>query len=195
MTEKNKTHLSLFLAVLIVAAGWSAYLYSGKSGMLASDPAVPSQAEWDAALATSTNKTLFGFVAAVGDRSVSVAVQQPDLGTTSVAVGSSTPIVRNTPLSPAEMEVAFEEFKREQAASDGKPSLPPNPFKTTTLNLADLQAGDTVLITLAQGSAQGAFAAGKIEVLPLMAMPAAAPTPIPMPDSVAPAGTINNPVN
>jgi hypothetical protein len=195
MTEKNKTHLSLFLAVLIVAAGWSAYLYSGKSGMLASDPAVPSQAEWDAALATSTNKTLFGFVAAVGDRSVSMVVRQPDLGTTSVAVGSSTSVIKNIPFSAEEMAAAFEEFKKGQAASDGKPSLPPNPFKTTVLSLADLRVGDTVLITLAQDSAQDAFAAGKIEVLPPMAMPAAAPTPIPMPDSVAPAGTINNPVN
>lgn len=195
MTEKSKTYLSLLLAVLIVAAGWSAYLYARKSGMLASGPAVPSQAEWDAALATSTNQTLFGFVVAVGDRSVSVIVRQPDLGTTSVAVGSTTSVIKNIPFSAEEMEAAFEEFKKEQAASDGKPSLPPNPFKTTVLSLADLQAGDTVLITLAQDSTQDAFAAGKIEVLPPMAMPAAAPAPIPIPDPVAPAGTINNPAN
>lgn len=195
MTEKNKTYLSLLVAVLIVAAGWSAYSYARKSGMLASGPAIPSQEEWNAALATSTNQTLFGFVAAVGSRSVSVMVRQPDLGTTSVAVGSTTSVIKNIPFSAEEMAAAFEEFKKGQAASDGKPSLPPNPFKTTVLSLADLHAGDTILITLAQDSAQDAFAAGKIEVLPPMAMPAAAPAPVPMPDPVAPAQRVNKPIN
>jgi hypothetical protein len=185
MTEKNKTHLSLLLAVLIVAAGWSACCRLYKPGRLASSPAIPTQAAWDAALATSTNQTLFGSVVAVGAQSISVLVQQPNLGTTSVAVGSTTSVIKNTPLSPAEMAAAFKEFQKEQKASGGRPFTPPSSFTTTVLSLADLRVGDTILITLAPGSAKGAFVAGQIEVMPPSipqagapaGMPVSAPTP------------------
>ena len=186
MTEKNKTHLSLLLAVLIVAAGWSAYFHVRKSGMLASKPAIPTQAAWDAALGTSTSQTLFGTVVAVSAQSVSIMVQQPNLGTTSVAVGSSTPVVRNTPMSPEEMSAAFKEFQKEQKDSGGKPFTPPSTFKITVLSLADLHAGDTILITLAPGSAKDAFAAEKIEVLPPPAPQAGVPAGLPVPAAPVP---------
>lgn len=186
MTEKNKTYLSLLLAAGIVAAGWSAYYTLYKPGSRASSPVIPTQAAWDAALATSTSQTLFGTVAAVGDRSVSVVVQQPSLGTTIVAVGSSTPVVKNTPVSPAEMAAAYGEFQKQQAATGGKSFAQTGTLHTTALSLADLRVGDTVLITLASGSTKDAFVAEQIEVLPPSAAQAGAPAGLPVPAPGAP---------
>src|SRR5882672_8173329 len=177
MTSKSRRYILLAVLAFVILVGGGLSFYRGAHLV-----SLPSQSAWNADLASSTNQTLFGAVVSVKSSSIVVFVQQPNLGTTTVTIASSTSVVKNTPLSSAEMAAAFKEFQKEQTASDGKPFTPPSSSKTITLTLVDLKMDDTVLITLTPESTKNAFAAQKIEVLPTPAPQAvtnAAPIPVP----------------
>jgi len=162
MTKKSTLSiiLALMLIVIVVAIG-SAHYKSKPSSTL------PSQTEWAAALATSTLQTLSGKVTAVTKGSLTLAVELPaGLGTTHVTVGSTTPITKDTPKSPAEMAAAFKEFQRLQQESNGKPFDAPSASTITTLSFSDIKAGDSVLVTLTPESSKDNFVAQSVEVVP-----------------------------
>lgn len=167
-------YAALLAAALVIVVGFLTYYRQGSSPVGTN---LPSQAQWDAALASTSGKTLFGTIVSVKGSSVVIVAQQPTLGTTSVVIGSSTPVIKNIPLHQDELAAAYKEFLRLQKEANGKPFDPPNTYKTTVLTKADLRAGDTVLVTLAENSSKDAFEAESIEVLPLVAPSAPPPAP------------------
>jgi hypothetical protein len=178
MTKQNRLYsLLALLALVVVVAFGSAYYRPILS--LAPSATLPSQTEWASAISTSTLKTLSGKITTVAKGSLTLEVTlPPNLGITTVTVGSSTPITKVTPKSPAEMAAAFKEFQRLQQEANGKPFDAPSASTIATLSFSDVKAGDSVLITLTPSSSKGNFTAESIEVMPAPPMPAV-PSPAP----------------
>lgn len=174
---KNTWYLALGLLLVLLLAG-AAY------GRLRphSSAALPSQAQWAAALATSSNaaaQALVGTIVAVGDNSLTLSVQQPaTIGSTAqVAFASSTPISKTVPKSPADMAAALKEFQRLQKESNGKPFAAPSSSDTVYLSLADLEVGTLVIVTLTPQSSLGHFSAASVQIVPAAGVSSAPPIP------------------
>jgi hypothetical protein len=110
--------------------------------------------------------------------------QPPAIGSANVAVGSSTPITKNTPKSAAEMAAAFKEFQKEQATAGGKPFTAPSASDITTVSFSGLKVGDSVIVTLTPGSTKDAFTAQSIAVMPAQSGSAAGAPSVPLPPAL-----------
>jgi hypothetical protein len=182
MTKTNILYATLALLVLVsmLAAGFSLYRQHAQLST-----ALPSSAQWSSAISTSTPQMLAGTITALKSGSLTLMVEQPPaIGSASVTVGSSTPISKNTPKSPAEMAAAFKEFQKEQAASGGKSFTAPSASDVTPLSFSGLKVGDSVIVILTPGSTKDNFAAQSIAVLPAQSGGAAGAASVPPPPAI-----------
>ena len=180
MIKKTKLYKSLLLLLVVLIAAAAIAVYMSKPAS-----SLPTSAQWNSAISTSTPQILAGTVTALGSGSLTLSVEvPPGLGSTTVIVGNSTPITKNTPKSPTELAAAFKEFQKEQAAAGGKSFTPPSASDVTPLSFSDLKVGDSVLVTLTPGSTKGSFTAQSVAVVPagqVTGAPSASGTPPPLP--------------
>jgi hypothetical protein len=167
MTTTNRLYVILALLVLAGILVGGVYLWN-HTGILGARPApLPTPAQWADTLSTSTAHTLEGSITALKSGSLTLSVKlPPGVGTTSILVGSSTPVTKHTPKSAEEMAAAFKEFQRLQKEANGESFDAPDASNITNVSFGELKIGDSVIITLTHDSTKDRFVAQSIEVTP-----------------------------
>lgn len=165
MTNKNKFYTILALLILVGMLAGGAYFYRRHAQLFTAHPTpIPTPAQWADTLSTSTAQILTGNIVALKSGSLTLSVKlPPGVGTTSILVGSSTPITKHTPKSAAELTAAFEEFQRLQKQIKGKLFEAPGASNITDVSFDELKLGDSVIIILTPGSTKDHFVAQSIE--------------------------------